>query len=151
MLVRYSQLPSSAFKGPRFEAEIIVLAVRWYLRYGLFSRDGEEHLAERGIAADHVTVSRSVQRFTPLLVDAARPCRHTVGDRWRLDETYVKVARRWRDVDRAIDQYGQIIDVLIAARRDEQCAAVLHDGAARVRRADRGRDRPGLDVTGCDR
>jgi transposase, IS6 family len=59
-----------------------------------------------------------VQRLTPLLADAARPCRHAVGDRWFVDETYVKVASRWRYVYRAIDQYGQIIDVYVSARRD---------------------------------
>src|ERR1700716_4093050 len=81
----------SAFKGFRFPPEVIVLAVRWYLRFGLSYRDVEELPAERGIEVDHVTVFRWVQRFTPLLVDAARPCRHAVGDRWYVDETYVKV------------------------------------------------------------
>ena len=58
--------PSSAFKGFRFPPEIIVLALRWYLRFGLSYRDVEELLAERGIEVDHVTVFRWVQRFTPL-------------------------------------------------------------------------------------
>ena len=64
-----------------------MVAVRWYLRYGLSYRDVEELLAERGIQVDHVTVYRWVQRFTPLLIDAARPCRHVPGDRWFVDET----------------------------------------------------------------
>ncbi|MDP9337036.1 MAG: IS6 family transposase [Actinomycetota bacterium] len=114
--------PSSAFKGFRFPPEIIVLAVRWYLRFGLSYRDVEELLAERGIEVDHVTVFRWVQRFTPLLADAARPCRHAVGDRWFVDETYVKVAGRWRYVYRAVDQYGQIIDAYVSARRDTRAA-----------------------------
>src|SRR3984893_1826877 len=112
----------SAFAGYRFPSEIIVLAVRWYLRYGLSYRDVEELLAERGIEVDHVTVYRWVQRFTPLLAHAARPCRHAVGDRWFVDETYVKVAGRWRYVYRAIDQYGKIIDVHVSARRDTKAA-----------------------------
>jgi transposase, IS6 family len=91
---------------------VIVLAVRWYLRYGLSYRDVEELLAERGVEVDHVTVYRWVQRFTPLLTDAARPCRHSVGDRWLVDETYVKVGGHWRYVYRAIDQFGQVIDLL---------------------------------------
>jgi transposase, IS6 family len=98
------------------------LAVRWYLRFGLSYRDVEELLSERGIEVDHVTVFRWVQRFTPLLADAARPWRHAVGDRWFVDETYVKVASRWRYVYRAIDQYGQIIDVYVSARRDIRAA-----------------------------
>jgi len=63
-----------------------------------------------------------VQRSTPLLADAARPCRHGVGDRWQVDETYVKVAGHWRYVSRAVDQFGQIIDVLVSARRDAMAA-----------------------------
>ena len=74
-------IPSSAFVGFRFPAEIIVLAVRWYLRYGLSYRDVEELLGERGIEVDHVTIYRWVQRFTPLFADAAGPCRHLVGNR----------------------------------------------------------------------
>ena len=58
----------------------------------------------------------------PLLVEAARPCRHAVGNRWFVDETYVKVAGRWRYVYRAVDQYGQIIDVYVSARRDMNAA-----------------------------
>jgi transposase, IS6 family len=68
-------------------AEVIVVAVRWYLRFGLSYRDVEELLAERGIEVDHVTVYRGVQRFTPLLVHVARFRRHPPGDRWFVDAT----------------------------------------------------------------
>jgi transposase-like protein len=101
---------------------VIVLAVRWYLRFGLSYRDVEELLAERGIEVDHVTVYRWVQRFTPLLAEAARPCRHLVGDRWQVDETYMKVAGQWRYIYRAIDQLGQVVDVLVSRRRDANAA-----------------------------
>jgi transposase-like protein len=74
-LCRPSVAPS-AFAGFRFPPEAITLAVRWYLRFGLSYRDVEELLAERGITVDHVTVYRWVQRFTPLLIDAASPRRH---------------------------------------------------------------------------
>ncbi len=66
--------PRSAFAGFRFPADVIVVAVRWYLRYGLSYRDVEELLSERGIKVDHVTTYRWVHRFTPLLADAARVC-----------------------------------------------------------------------------
>jgi len=112
----------SAFAGFRFPPDVIVLATRWYLRFGLSYRDVEELLAERGIEVDHVTVYRWVRRFTPLLAEAARPCRHAVGDRWFVDETYVKVAGRWRYVYRAIDQFGQVIDVFVSPRRDVKAA-----------------------------
>ena len=116
-------LPScSAFTGFRFPVEVIVLAVRWYLRYGLSYRDVEELLVERGVEVDHVTVYRWVQRFTPLLVDAARFSRHSPGDRWFVDETYVKVNGVWRYVYRAVDQHGQVIDVLVSKRRDADAA-----------------------------
>jgi transposase, IS6 family len=112
----------SAFAGFRFSAEVIMLAVRWYLRYGLSYRDVEELLAERGIEVDHVSIYRWVQRFTPLFIDAARPCRHSCGDRWFVDETYLKVSGRWRYLYRAIDQFGQVIDVLLSDRRDAKAA-----------------------------
>jgi len=115
-------VPRSAFAGFRFPPDIIVIAVRWYLRFGLSYRDVEELLAERGVEVDHVTIYRWVQRFTRLLAEAARPCRHAVGDRWFVDETYVKVAGRWRYVYRAVDQFGQVIDVFIAPQRDTRAA-----------------------------
>jgi transposase-like protein len=68
-------------------AEVIVVAVRWYLRFNLSYRDVEELLVERGVEVDHVSVYRWVQRFTPPLTDAARFCRHSPGDRWHVDET----------------------------------------------------------------
>ena len=116
------QQPASAFAGFRFPPEVILLAVRWYLRYGLSYRDLEELLAERGIEVDHVTLFRWVQRFTPLLVDAATPCRHSVGSSWFVDETYVKVSGTWRYVYRAVDQYGQVIDVFVSTKRDTKAA-----------------------------
>ena len=115
---RRVQLRASAFAGYRFPPEVIMLAVRWYLRFGLSYRDLEDLLAERGVEVDHVTLYRWVQHFTPLVVDAARPCRHTVGGRWFVDETYVKVAGVWRYVYRAVDQHGQVIDVYVSARHD---------------------------------
>ena len=63
-----------------------------------------------------------MQRFTPLLVDAARFTRHAPGNRWFVDETYLKVNGAWRYVYRAIDQHGQVIDVLVSMRRDTDAA-----------------------------
>lgn len=82
----------------------------------------EELLAKRGIDVDHVSIFRGVQRFTPLLAEAARPCRHRVGDRWWVDETSVKVSDRWRYVYWAIDQFRQVIDVYVCPRRDSVAA-----------------------------
>jgi transposase, IS6 family len=57
-----------------------------------------------------------------LLAEAARPCWHAVGDRWQVDETYVKLAGQWRYVYRAIDQFGQVINVSVSTRRDTTAA-----------------------------
>ncbi len=103
--------------------------VRWYLRFALSYRDVEELLGERGIEVDHVTIYRWVQRFTPLLAEAARPCRHAVGHRWQVDETYVKVAGQWRYVYHAVDQFGQVIDVFMSAHRDARAAHRFFDRA----------------------
>ena len=81
-------------------------AVRLYLRYKLSYRDVEELLLERGVEADHLTIYRWVQRFAPLLADAARFCRHAPGDRWFTDETYAKVDGVRRYVYRAVHQDG---------------------------------------------
>ena len=105
--------PSSAFEGFRFPPEIIVLALRWYLR-----------------------------RFTPLRADAAVPCPHLVGDRWYVDEANVKITGKWRDVYRAVDQYGQIIDVLVSARRDLRTGRRFFATALRAH-GDPGRSRHG--------
>jgi IS6 family transposase len=123
---------SSVFAGFRFPREVIAVAVRWYLRYGLSYRDVEELLAERGVTVDHVTIYRWVQRFTPEFIEAARPCRHAAGDRWFADETYVKVSGRWTYLYRAIDQHGQVIDVLLSIRRDLAAARRFFTRALRA-------------------
>lgn len=113
---------SSAPAGYRFPREVIAVAVRWYLRYGLSYRDVEELLAERGLTVDHVTIYRWVQTFTAEFIDAARPARHATGHRWFVDETYVKVAGHWTYLYRAVDQHGKVIDVLVSQRRDGRAA-----------------------------
>jgi transposase-like protein len=120
------------------------LAVRWYLRFGLSYRDVEELLAERGIEVDHVTVYRWVQRFAPEFAEAARARRHVVGDRWHVDETYVKVGGTWRYLFRAIDQFGQVIDLYLSPQRDGKSARRFFAQAierTRVRPADVMTDR----------
>ena len=79
-------------------------------------------LGRRGVEVDHVSIYRWVLRFTPLLIDAARPCRHGVGDRWHVDEPYVRVTGEWRYVYRAVDQHGQVLDVFVSPRRDARAA-----------------------------
>lgn len=92
----------------------------------------EELLVERGIEVEHVTVYRWVQRFTPLLADAAQFARHSPGDRWFVDKTYVKVNGVWRYTYRTVDQYGQVIDVLLSVRRGAQPARQFFTRALRT-------------------
>ncbi len=115
-------VPASAFAGYRFPPEVIALAVRWYLRYSLSYRDVEELLAERGIEVDHVSIYRWVQRFALEFAEAARPRQHVIGDRWHVDETYLKVGGTWRYLFRAIDQFGQVVDVFLSRRRGGEAA-----------------------------
>ena len=99
---------------------------------GCPTRDVEELLVERGVTVDHVTVYLWVQRFTPEFIEAARLCRHAPGDRWFVDETYVKVGGRWAYLYRAVDQQGQVIDVLLSVRHDLAAARRFFTRALRA-------------------
>ena len=129
----------SAFAGFRFPPEVILLAVRWYLRFGLSYRDVED--SSRSAALRSImSVYRWVQRFTPLLIEAARPCRHVVGNRSFVDETYVKVAGVWRYVYRAVDQHGQVIDVFGSTRHPGRSGVLRNraQGSCSARRGHHG-------------
>ena len=109
-------------KGYRFPTDIILQSVRWYLRYSLSYRDLEEMLEERGVFVDHTSIFRWVQRCTPLLLGAFKKHKSLVGDRWRLDETYVKVNGEHRYLYRAVDKAGDTVDFLLTAHRDRDAA-----------------------------
>lgn len=118
----------SAFNGYRFPDEVIALAVRWYLRYRLSYVDVVEWLAERGIHVDPSTIYDWVRAFTPRFI-AARAYRSSVSQRWRVDETYIKIAKRWHYLYRAIDEHGQIVDVYLSSRRDRAAAEAFFQAA----------------------
>src|SRR4051794_27331269 len=80
------------FRGRHFEAEIILLCVRWYLRFGLSFRNLEELMAERNVSVDHVTIWRWVQRYAPELHQRCRSELRMTNRSWRVDETYVRIA-----------------------------------------------------------
>ena len=84
------------FSGRHFPKDVILTAVRWYLRYNLSYRDVEELIAERGIVVDHSTINRWVVKYAPLLVEPAKNHEPKVGISWRLDETYIKVRGQWK-------------------------------------------------------
>ena len=88
---RFTRRSTSAFSGRAYADDIIVLAVRWYVRYRLSYAEVSEWLAERGILVDQSTIYRWVQRFLALFGEVARKYRDPVGPDWRVDETYARV------------------------------------------------------------
>ena len=113
------------FKWRQTAPEVILCAVRWYLRYSLSLRDVEELLTERGLEADHTTIWRWVQRYGPELEQRMRRHLKPTNKSWRVDETYVRVKGRWCYLYRAIDSWGATIDFLLSALRDAEAAKRL--------------------------
>jgi transposase-like protein len=97
---------------------IILLCVRWYLRYSLTYRDLEEIMAERGLSVDHVTIWRWVQRYAPVLNRRMRREMRHPNRSWRVDETYVKVAGEWAYLYRAVDSAGETIEFILSPKQD---------------------------------
>ena len=111
-----------SFKGRHFQQDMILQSVRWYLAYSLSYRDIEELMQERGFSVDHSTINRWVLHYSPQLEAAFRLKKKRVGNRWRMDETYIKVKGQWKYYYRAIDKQGNTIDFLLTATRDTQAA-----------------------------
>src|SRR5690349_5012618 len=110
------------FKWRHFQAEMILLGVRWYLRYALSYRDLEEIMLERGLQVDHTTIYRWVQRYAPELEKRCRPHLKAYNDSWRVDETYIKVKKAWVYLYRAIDSQGNTIEFFLSPTRDAEAA-----------------------------
>jgi transposase, IS6 family len=110
------------FKWRHFEGEIILLCVRWYLRYALSYRDLEESMQERGFSVAHTPIYRRVQRYAPELEKRCRPHLKEATDSWRVDETYVKIKGMWMYLYRAVDSQGSTLEFLLSATRDAQAA-----------------------------
>jgi transposase, IS6 family len=104
---------------------LTLCAVRWYLRYSLSLRDVEELLAERGLAVDHTTIWRWVQRYGPELEARLRRHLKPTNPSWRVDETYIRVQGRWYYLYRAVDSSGATIDFLLSVVRDAAAAQGL--------------------------
>jgi len=126
------------FKWRQTAPELILCAVRWYLRYSLSLRDVEELFTERGLEADHTTIWRWVQRYGPELEQRLRSHLKPTNKSWRVDETHVRVKGRWCYLYRAIDSAGATIDFLLSALRDADAAKRLFRKAL----SDPGRPQP---------
>jgi transposase, IS6 family len=113
------------FKWRHYEAEIILLCVRWYLRYALSYRAVEEMMTERGLSVVHTTIYRWVQAYVPEIDKRCRPHLKPTNDSWRVDETYVKVRGKWMYLYRALDSAGNTLDFLLTATRSRQAAKRL--------------------------
>jgi len=126
------------FKGRHFDRSVILLCVRWYLAYGLSSRDLKEMMAERGISIDHSTIHRWVVHFSPLLLHRFNRRKRSVGSKWHMDETYVKVRGWWMYLYRAIDSIGDTVEFWFSEHRDLPAAKrFLRKAMARHGRPDR--------------
>jgi len=112
----------SPFKWRHYLPEIILLCVRWYLRYPLSYRDLAEMMAERGLKIAHTTIYRWVMAYAPQINKRCRKHLKTSNDSWKVDETYVKVNGKWKYLYRAIDKEGNTIDFLLSAKRDAGAA-----------------------------
>ena len=107
-----------SFKGRQYPGEVIVLCVRWYLRYPLSYEHVTELVAERGVEVDASCIWRWVQAYAPELNRRCRPHLKPTNKSYRIDETYIKVKGKDRYLYRAVDSAGQTIDFLLTAKRD---------------------------------
>ncbi|KEK20344.1 IS6 family transposase [Bacillus gaemokensis] len=112
----------SLFKWKHYQPDIILLTVRWYLRYNLSFRDLVEMMEERGLSIAHTTIMRWVHQYSPELDKRLRRHLKSTNDSWRVDETYVKVKGQWMYLYRAVDSKGNTSDFYLNKTRDSEAA-----------------------------
>jgi len=118
----FTERSVSAFAGYRWPAEVILLAVRWSLSHPLSASSVMELLAERGIDVSKRTILRWVQAFGPLLAAEVRKHRRPLGTKCYVDEVFFFRGKDKRYLYRAVDETGQVVDVLFREHRDTESA-----------------------------
>ncbi|EOO10756.1 transposase [Bacillus cereus HuA3-9] len=113
------------FKWKHYQPDIILLTVRWYLRYNLSFRDLVEMMEERGLSLAHTTIMRGAHQYGPELDKRVRCHLKSTNDSWRVDETYVKVKGRWMYLYRAVDSKRNTIDFHLSKTRDHRAAKLF--------------------------
>ena len=116
------QTTRSIYRGFCFPPEVIAHAVFLYHRFPLSLRDVEDLLAQRGIAVSYETIRRWCRRFGPHYARNVRRQQPTAGDHWLLDEVFLQIQGRRQYLWRAIDQDGDILDILMQRRRNGRAA-----------------------------
>src|SRR4051794_25772040 len=111
-----------SYSGYRFPRDIIQRAVWMYLRFTLSFRDVEELLAERGITVAYESIRRWVLTFGPVIAHGLRASRPKPHARWHLDEVFVRIGGKQMYLWRAVDAEGEVLDVLVQAKRDKRAA-----------------------------
>ena len=106
----------------RFSAEIISHCVWLYFRFPLSFRDVKEMLAMRGVSLSYETVRDWCLKFGQTYANGLRRRSLRPGDRWHLDEVFLKINGRLHYLWRAVDQDGDVLDILVQSRRDEKAA-----------------------------
>ena len=115
-------IPCFPFKRYRFPTVVILCAVRMYLRYLLFYQDAAGFLAERGAHVERSTVYGWFRKFRPQIASDIERRREWFGLNWHVDETYLRVGGKWRNLWRVIDRHGHLIDFRLIAKRDAKTA-----------------------------
>jgi transposase-like protein len=129
----FTDRSATPFARLQWSRDVVVTAVRWYFVFRLSAANVRDLLAERGIDVSARTVLRWAHTFGPLLAAQWRRRAPRVGRCWFVDETYVRVRGRWRYLYRAVDQHGQVVDVLLREQRDLASAQAFFEQAIRRR------------------
>ncbi|MGH3711155.1 MAG: IS6 family transposase [Pseudonocardiaceae bacterium] len=114
--------PSSLYKGYRYPVEIISHCVWLYHRFPLSLREAEEMMLARGVLVTYETIHQWYRKFGQIFANQLRRRRPRPGDKWHLDEVFIKIHGKTHYLWRAVDQDGNVLDILVTSRRDATAA-----------------------------